>query len=496
MPSRDKQPNLIIFNPDEMRSDGMRHLGNMAAVSPNHDAIALREGVSFKNAFCQNPVCTPSRCSFMTGWYPHVRGHRTMNHMLQPDEPTLLSILKSNGYHVWWGGKNDLVPAENPIDDYCHERFTSIGETTYRGRVLQPSNGLDSAESWRGPIGGDRYYSFFAGRLDTNGDSVHYDSDWALVDEAIRQIRELPKDKPFCLFLALSYPHPPYAVEEPWYSLIDREKLPRRIGECQGKNGMMLGLREKIGMSAWNEDRWAELRAVYFGMCSRIDYQFGLLINALREAGLYDETAVFSFSDHGDYAGDYGLVEKAQNSFEDALTRIPFLIKPPQWMQTKPGVRDALVELVDFPATVFEMCGITPGYTHFGKSLVPLLRENREHRSAVFCEGGRLPGEHHATETASGNDDPTGMYYPRVMMHRSEGGEHGKAVMCRTSAHKYVLRMLEKDELYDLQVDPEEKRNLIEDPRYKEVAQSLRERILSFYLETSDVVPFKLNKRW
>jgi len=84
------QPNIIIFNPDQWRGDVVGHSGNDAAVTPNIDAMAGIDAVSFSNAYCQLPVCTPSRCSFMTGWYPHVNGHRTMFHMLQPHEPMLL----------------------------------------------------------------------------------------------------------------------------------------------------------------------------------------------------------------------------------------------------------------------------------------------------------------------------------------------------------------------------------------------------------------------
>ena len=93
-----KRPHIIIFNPDQWRGRRRwRHLGNPAAVTPNLDRIIENDAVSFRHAFCQNPVCTPSRCSFMTGWYPHVRGHRTMFYMLQPDEPVLLKKLKLRG---------------------------------------------------------------------------------------------------------------------------------------------------------------------------------------------------------------------------------------------------------------------------------------------------------------------------------------------------------------------------------------------------------------
>ncbi|MEM6429352.1 MAG: sulfatase-like hydrolase/transferase, partial [Deinococcota bacterium] len=73
-----KQPHIVIFNPDQWRGDVLGHLGNEAAVTPTLDTWIQEDAVSFSNAFCQNPVCTPSRCSFMTGWYPHVRGHRSL----------------------------------------------------------------------------------------------------------------------------------------------------------------------------------------------------------------------------------------------------------------------------------------------------------------------------------------------------------------------------------------------------------------------------------
>jgi arylsulfatase A-like enzyme len=121
-----RKPNIVIFNPDHFRAGELGHLGNPAAITPNLDRLAASEGVSFRNTFCQNPQCTPSRCSFMTGWYPHVHGHRTMGHMLRPPEPVLLQVLKDNGYFIWWGGKNDLVPAQNGFDRVCAERGEAV----------------------------------------------------------------------------------------------------------------------------------------------------------------------------------------------------------------------------------------------------------------------------------------------------------------------------------------------------------------------------------
>ena len=362
-----KLPHIVLFNPDQWRGDVLGHMGNPAAQTPNLDRWVETDAVSFSNAFCQNPVCTPSRCSFMTGWYPHVRGHRTMFHMLRQDEPVLLRTLKDAGYYVWWGGKNDLVPAQHGFDDVCDVKHRP-------SRPIDPD--LHSYNDWRGEPDSDTYYSFFGGRLSNNDGAGRYDSDWAHVLGAIEQIKNAPPDQPLCIYLPLSYPHPPYAVEEPWYSAIDRDALPPRVpapDDWTGKPSLLKGIWERQNMQSWNEERWTELRATYYGMCARVDHQFGMVMDALRDAEMYDDTAVFFFSDHGDFTGDYGLVEKTQNTFEDCLTRVPFLVKPPKGIPIVPGICDALVELIDMPATVEAITGITPQHTHFGRSLLPLL---------------------------------------------------------------------------------------------------------------------------
>lgn len=498
-----KQPHIIIINPDQWRGDVMGHLGNPAAITPNLDRLVSTEAVSFANTFCQNPVCTPSRCSFMSGWYPHVRGHRTMYHMMQPDEPVLLRDLKQAGYFVWWGGKNDLVPGQNGFDDYCDVRYQGRRRANQASRPIRAD--LHAVEDWRGQPGGDNWYSFFAGKIEKPEgfppeEDFVYDNDWDVVFEAIETIHSRPPDQPLCLFLALSFPHPPYGVEDPWFSAVDRDLLPPRTptpAGWEGKPSILRGIYENQGLSGWSEERWTELRATYYGMCARVDHQVGLLVQALLDAGIYDDSAVFLFADHGDFTGDYGLVEKTQNTFEDCLTRVPFIIKPPAGAACRPGPRDALVELVDFRATVDVLAGLEPGYTHFGRSLLPLIAgQTAQHRDAVFCEGGRIHGEEHCMEKQSAShQNPDGLYYPRLTLQNREGPEHTKAVMCRTRDYKYVRRLYEPDEFYDLRSDPRELANRIDDPAYAPVVAQLKERMLDFFLETGDVVPWKADQR-
>lgn len=172
------------------------------------------------------------------------------------------------------------------------------------------------------------------------------------------------------------------------------------------------------------------------------------------------------------------------------------IVKPPAGFPVKPGKRDALVELTDFSATVYELAGITPNYTHFGRSLSSLLAgKTTTHRDAVFAEGGRLEGENHCTEYESEpNRVPSGPYWPRISLQQRQP-EHTKAVMCRTRDFKYVRRLYESDELYDLRQDPRELQNRINNPALAGELAKLKERRLTWFVETCDVVPFEPDER-
>jgi arylsulfatase A-like enzyme len=482
------RPHIVIFNPDHYRGDVLGHAGNPGAVTPNLDRLVREEAVSFTRAYCQNPVCVPSRCSFMSGWYPHVRGHRTMAHMMRPDEPVLLRTLKDAGYWVWWGGKNHLVSERYGFEDYC-----CVKHVPRNPPLARSSRKPESA--WRGEPGDDTYYAFLRGRTDLLPGETHFpDHDWAHVSGAVDLIREAPEGRPLCIYLPLLFPHLPYGVEDPWFSQIDRAKVPPRIPTPQDWSRLppiLKSLHECYGMTGWSEERWRELRAVYYGMCARIDHQAGMVVDALKARGFWDNTLFLFFSDHGDYLGDHGVIDINQNTFHEGLVRVPFVVKPPAGTLRKPGLCDALVELVDMPATVEEFTGLSLSHDHFGRSLGPLLRgESTAHRDAVFCEGGRLPGELHCMELeVAGALHPEGQYWPRLRLMRANDNGFLKGVMCRTRDFKYVRRLGGIDELYDLRTDPGERVNRIDDPQLAGALAALKDRVLTFFLETGDAVP-------
>ena len=489
----EKRPNIIIFNPDQMRADALAHLGNSAAHTPFLDDLARGEAVSFRHAYCQNPVCVPSRCSFTTGLYPHVSGHRTMAHLLREHETSIFEELKNAGYYVWMNARNDLVAGQVPglVERHASEIYYGGGESLYAPGGDVP----------RGAPGGKEFYSHFGGRLGLDAKGRHYGPDDEDVDAAVARIRHKPEGQPLCLFLGLINPHPPYQVEEPYYSAIDRTKLPRRVraGEGRGKADIEAAVRALQGMGQYTEEDWNELRACYLGMCMKVDNLFRRLCDALKEAGEYDNSAIFFFSDHGDYTGDFDLVEKAQNSFEDCLTNVPLLIKPPKGFALDPGVSESLVELVDFYATAMDFAGVEPTHTHYGRSLRPVLHDRQKTvRDFVTCEGGRNPDEIHCDEFHAGGPDGTSRFSPYWPRHfaQTDPDAHAKGFMLRTGDWKLVSRVNGRDELYDLRNDPKELNNIFGAEGTESVIAGLKSKQLLWLMQTADAVPFDYDSRF
>lgn len=489
-----KRPNIIIFNPDQMRADTLHHLGNPASLTPFLDSMAQTEAVSFRNAFCQNPVCVPSRCSFMTGLYPHVHGHRTMGHLLHSEETSLLKELKEAGYYVWSNARNDLVAEQIPGQIESH-----VTELYYGGNAAPAPGPVN--ENFRGNPGNKDFYSFYTGKLNQDENGRNYDGDDEDVDAAINRILHPVDDRPLCIFLGVLYPHPPYKVEDPFYSAIDRSLLPPRIlpEDTRDKAKILQMIRDYQHMQDYTEADWDELRAVYLGMCLKVDAQFKRLCDALKEAGEYDNSSIFFLSDHGDYTGDYGLTEKTQNTFEDCLTNVPLLIKPPKDCPIDCGISNSLVELTDFYATALQIAGVDSSHDHFGKSLLPALKDRSALiRHYVCSEGGRRPEEKHCSEGV----DPalegrirSNLYWPRYAAQWDDEA-HSKGTMIRDHQYKYIHRSHASCEFYDLGKDPKEKINEINNPAYAEHISHMKLLLLEWYQSTCDIVPYQIDDRF
>lgn len=480
--------NIIIINPDEMRWDAMGHAGNAAARTPFLDSFATTEAVSFSNAYCQNPVCVPSRCSFLTGLYPHVLGHRTMNYLLREGETSLFQELKDAGYYVWMNARNDLVAGQHPGLAASH------ASEIYYGEKIK----IDMAALAKSRVVGRNHgntfpYSHFQGLSDGRSDNDMRD---ALA--AIERITHPVDDRPLCLFLGWTNPHPPYQVEEPYFSAIHRDTPWPRISyrETSGKSRMIRNLRIASGLENYPEEDWTELRAVYLAQCNKVDTMFKMVCDALKQAGIYDNSAIFFLSDHGDFCGDYELAEKAQNSFENCLVKVPLLIKPPKGDSLDAGITGSLAELVDFYATALDYADITSNHDHFGKSLRPILgNRGATIRSFVCAEGGRMPYEAQCIEANVPGAFSGGAYAARQETEKDDLS-HEKGTMIFDGHYKYIHRPSGENEFYDLGEDPGERKNLFDEMRHSPILLGLKDALLDWYQQTCDIVPKDYDNRF
>ena len=477
--------NFILFNPDEMRAESVGCYGHPLAPTPNIDRLAA-EGTRFDQCHAQHPVCTPSRCSFMTGWYPHVRGHRTLWHMLRPDEPNLLRYLKQEGYEVLWGGKNDLLSPgsfESSVTDF------RLGRRSRRAVRGQPAG--------RNPVPLDdpRYYSFL---YEPVAQSIEELGDFAQVDGAIEYLRSGPQN-PFVLYLPLTFPHCPYFAPGKWHDLIHPDTLPPlRPADLANKPDFHQLIRRTRRLDELDEGVLRKINAVYLGMIGVMDALLGQLLDALEETGHADDTAVLFFSDHGDWAGDYGLVEKWPSALDDTITRVPFIARVPGGRRGH-TMREQ-TELFDLMPTVLELAGIPARHTHFARSLVPQIGGAAgDAERAVFAEGGYARHEPHCFEGRTGTDqglrDPAHIYYPKGRLQQDVPESVCRAAMVRTPMHKLIHRPAGVSELYDLQADPEERHNLYGSPACADVRRDLERRLLDWYVQTADVTPFNEDPR-
>ncbi len=460
---------------DQQRADSIGAFGSPVARTPNLDALAAR-GMRFTQAFSQHSACAQSRIAMMTGWYPHVAGHRTLDNLLKPWEPNVLATLRAAGYHVAWPGVRGDTFAPG----------VTASSTDFFGYLVQPS--LDAWAAAHRPVFGPDHpmrHAHYTGRLDPAGPSP----DEAAVQTAIALLeRGLPE--PFLLFVTLFAPHPPFAVEEPWFSLHDRADMPAPGPRGAGKPRFMDALRDASGLDRLTHADWAEIAATYSGMVSRLDDQLGRLLVALDRAGVAGRTVTFTYTDHGEYLGDFGLVEKWPSGLDDCLVRNPLVV-------AGPGVRegmahDGLVEMIDLVPTLSELADTDVGHAQFGRSLVPVLagRVDGARRDAAFSEGGFRVDEETQNELRAEYpyDVKTTLLHDRPEL-------VARAIAIRTDAWTYVYRSGEDEELYDRRADPGETLNVARVPANIAVTCDLRDRVLRWLVDTSDVIPVARDPR-
>ncbi len=468
------RPNMLIFLPETVRADAVYDAPGAGAVTPSFDRLRS-EGVTFTRAYAQMAYCTPSRCSMFTGRYPHTHGHRSIWHLLQPGERNFFQDLKEAGYHNVVYGKNDLLD-----ESFAPDCFDEWGT-----RVAPEGDTVRQVPSERG----ERLHSAMYRGL--RGGECH-DGDWARIQSALQFLEE-DHEGPWCLFLPLSFAHPWYTVEEPYFSMHDREALPDPIPPVQGDTRRAYrSIYENFAFPGGpDEADLREIKAVYYGMVSRVDHQLGQVLDALDERGLADDTIVAALSDHADYAGDCGMVEKCPYAFEDCLLRVPLIFRVPG---TRSREIDGLCEMNDLYATLMDLVGLEPKHHQLGRSLAPsIMYGAATGRDAVFAEGGRLEGEDHWPIQGL---SPENWYAKRAeaVSHNADAAL-SRCARIRTREFAYTYCTNDVDELFDLRSDPDAVVNVAEEPEYADIRAELRDRLLAWMLETSDTLPLQQGSR-
>ncbi|NBB78039.1 MAG: sulfatase-like hydrolase/transferase [Verrucomicrobia bacterium] len=496
MKSRAK--NVVWITADEMRGDSWGGAGNADVPTPRLDALAERGSV-LENHFTPYPKCVPARCAMHTGRYCHTDGLRTVmpdNH-LPEGAPTLAECLRGHGYetavlglnHVWEAGRfygtgertNQKSAGAVDYTSFTEGRMAELAEQAHdRGTgVARTGPHFEALEAvdYKGLV--------------TGVESNFHDDNWA--DQACAYLSELrDPQKPFFLQLNFNKPHPAYAVHEPFYSMIDPARI--RPFPYELPENAPLPLRAQRRWRLGDEVPEAALReiqAVYYGMVAYIDSLVGQVLDCLEAQGLVEDTLILFTSDHGDYAGQYGINEKWDSSLQDCLLHVPFIMAGPG---VPAGRRVAgLSEHVDLPATMLDYLGLErpEGWNWHGRSLLPML-DGAAGKEAVFAEGGHEAPMRARLNTPAWSErdgrriKTTG---GKQLTYRECPDSMARAKMVRTEKWKLVVRETGGDELYDLTSDPRELRNRIDDGRYADVVRQLQRKLLAWCLRTDPDQP-------
>lgn len=477
------EPNILWICTDQQRYDTLGCYGNSFVKTPNIDRLA-QNGVLFENAFCQATVCTPSRASFLTGRYPRTTRCRQNGQNIPEDEMLVTRLLADAGYVGGLSGKLHLS-ACNPSVMHGTERRIADGYSQFHWSH-HPDNHWPTNEyiQWLRAKGktyqplqteGSRY-------VEIGPDAEDHQTTWC-AEKAVQFIEANQSyEQPWFFSVNMFDPHhpfnPPRAYLERYMQKLDEIPLPNyKEGELEEKtyfqqfdhNGAY-GNERLLPFSQMNEQDHRMLKAAYWAMIDLIDEQVGRMLEALERTGQLKNTIVIFMSDHGELLGDHGIYLKGPFFYEPSI-HVPLIVSWPGHFQS--GVRSPeLVELVDVAPTLLEAAGlrIHPGMQ--GKSLMQLLTAEAvdsklSHRSDIYCE--------HYNASAKQN------------------GIGGFATMVRTDRYKLVsYHRRHEEELYDLQEDPNERRNLWMDESYSAVKLDMMKRLCDRMAETVDPLPERL----
>ncbi|MDX2110771.1 MAG: sulfatase-like hydrolase/transferase [Verrucomicrobiota bacterium] len=491
--------NILFITADEMRGDSAGYVGNPDVKTPHLDALAAR-GTVFEKHFAAFPKCVPSRCSMHTGRYTHTDGLRTVmgpNHLPKGD-PNLGEFLREQGYETAVLGLNHVWDDAWFYGSGALKNKKSGGAVDYTSFTEGPLGSLSTSvreypagKKRTGPHIDALAQVDFEGLTQGSVKSFH---DENRADQACLYLTEVrDKTKPFFLQLNLSKPHPPYGIHEPYYSLYDPAAITPFPADLPRNASLPLRAQREWRLgNGIPPESLREIQAVYYGMITFIDDLVGQVLSTLKSTGLEDDTLVIFSSDHGDYAGQYGINEKWDASLQDCLLHVPFILAGPG---ITAGKRiSGLSEHVDIPATVLDYLGLKapPEWVLHGHSLIPVLH-GAPTRDAVFADGGHeaaMRARFNAQTWAEKDGRKVKTVGGKQLTYQQCPDAMARCKMVRTEQWKLVIRETGGNELFHLPTDRYEMNNLYGDPQYAAIVADLQLKLIEWTLRTDTDRPY------
>jgi arylsulfatase A-like enzyme len=463
MSSSVTRPNIVFILSDDHAAHAISAYGSRINETPNIDRIA-REGMLFRNCFCTNSVCAPSRATILTGQYGHKNGVTTLQTPFDGRRNHFVKMLQRSGYqtaiigkwHLGHGGESDPTGF-----DYWN--------------VLPGQGSYVDPEMIEMGVG--KQHTGYVTDLITD-----YSIDW---------LSERDTEKPFCLFCHHKAPHRWWVPDEKHASMYDDVDIPEpetfwdtyrnrarpaSVAEMRVDRDLKpRDLKQPVpsGLSWEDEKRWKYQRYVkdYLRCVASMDDNIGRLLDYLDDEGIAENTIVVYSSDQGFFLGDHGWYDK-RFMYEESL-RMPLLVRYPREIEAG-SENEEIVLNNDFAPTLLELCGLEPAEEMQGTSFVPLLR------------GKRVP------------DWRTSFYY-RYWLHLRN---HNVYAHYGVRTHRYKLIFYyangcnqpgahedprrQEWELFDLKIDPYEMNNVYADPAYRDVVQELTQELARTQREADD----------
>jgi arylsulfatase A-like enzyme len=465
-----EQPHLLFFMADHLRYDCLSCYDDIGVRTPNLDRIA-GESVVFDRAYCATPLCVPTRTCIATGRWPHASGAIVNGGSIPgeeefsrigPETPTLYESLDAAGYEILQVGIQHIhsqpaLPERVPDAEF-------VGRAEYIAYSDALGLAFDEAAHARRPVpefrngrpaGVKQYYSPMHVSTLPYAKEHFLDIWWA--NELKNRILKRDFTRPQAIFLHLWAPHPPFFLPEPYASMYRPEMidLPENVGIWYDAQPAYLLHGTGARGAQFLRDDWRRTWAAYFGLVTMVDDCMGMVADACRERGIWEDAFAIFTQDHGELLGAHALFQKFTMYEESA--RVPLLIKPPGHRSSEH--RSQPVGHIDLAQTVCDYTGAASPPGAQGASLRPLL------------------------------DDPQASWRESTFVEFH--GDHGRGWPCRAvvnERYKYIHHFGPEAELYDLAEDPRETRSLIDKPEMRSVIAEMRDQLRAWMVETGDIL--------